>query len=84
MARHSVAEAENHLSSLIDRALNGEEVVITRDDQPVAELRPIGSQRKRVSREALEWLRTHRIKPRRMGDAAKLISEMRDEDDERF
>ena len=30
MSTHSVAEAKNHLPELIDRALKGESVVITR------------------------------------------------------
>ena len=41
MSTHSVAEAEGHLSELIDRALDGEGVVITRDGEPVAELKPV-------------------------------------------
>lgn len=40
MATYSVADAKNHLPKLIDRALQGEEVVITRRGKPVVELRP--------------------------------------------
>jgi prevent-host-death family protein len=40
MATYSVAEAKNRLPSLIDKALGGEDVVITRHGKPVAELRP--------------------------------------------
>jgi prevent-host-death family protein len=40
MAEYGVADAKNHLSKLIDRALRGEEVVITRRGKPVVELRP--------------------------------------------
>ncbi len=40
MTNYSVADAKNHLPKLIDRALNGEEVVITRRGKPVVELRP--------------------------------------------
>jgi prevent-host-death family protein len=40
MASYSVAEAKNQLPSLIDKALGGENVVITRHGKPVAELRP--------------------------------------------
>ena len=39
MGTHSVAEAKANLPRLIDRALEGEEVVITRRGKPVAELR---------------------------------------------
>jgi prevent-host-death family protein len=40
MKTYSVAEAKNQLPKLIDRALAGEEVVITRRGKPVVELRP--------------------------------------------
>lgn len=40
MTNYSVADAKNHLPKLIDRALQGEEVVITRRGKPVVELRP--------------------------------------------
>ncbi len=38
MASYSVAVAKNTLPSLIDKALAGEEVVITRHGKPVAQL----------------------------------------------
>jgi prevent-host-death family protein len=41
---YSVAEAKNTLPKLIDRALQGEEVVITRHGKPVAELKPARGQ----------------------------------------
>ena len=40
MAEYSVADAKNRLPKLIDKALGGEEVVITRRGKPVVELRP--------------------------------------------
>ena len=40
MAEYSVADAKNNLPKLIDRALEGEEVIITRRGKPVVELRP--------------------------------------------
>lgn len=39
MAQYSVAEARDGLSGLIDKALEGEEVVITRHGKPVVEVR---------------------------------------------
>jgi len=39
MTRYSVADAKNGLPSLIDKAMAGEEVVITRHGKPVVELR---------------------------------------------
>jgi prevent-host-death family protein len=50
MASYSVAEAKNRLPSLIDKALGGEEVVITRHGKVVAELRP----RNRLTQEERE------------------------------
>ncbi|MGI4879429.1 MAG: type II toxin-antitoxin system Phd/YefM family antitoxin [Janthinobacterium lividum] len=39
MARYSVAEAKNTLPRLIDRAIAGEEVVITRHGKPVVDIK---------------------------------------------
>ena len=44
MTSYTVADAKNTLPKLIDRALEGEEVVITRRGKPVVELRPTTSQ----------------------------------------
>jgi prevent-host-death family protein len=41
----TIAEAEARMDELLDAALAGEEVVITRDDVPVAMLMPIRSRR---------------------------------------
>ena len=40
MTIFSVADAKNRLPTLIDKALAGEEVIITRRGKPVVELRP--------------------------------------------
>jgi antitoxin (DNA-binding transcriptional repressor) of toxin-antitoxin stability system len=87
MPTHSVAEAKNHLSELIDRALAGEDVVITRHGRPVIEFRPIPEPPRRVTQADLDWLATRRMQ---RSDAAPgefpavsivtLIREMRDED----
>jgi prevent-host-death family protein len=53
---YSVADAKNTLPKLIDRALQGEEVVITRRGKPVAELRP-ASRRTAPAVGTHEWLR---------------------------
>jgi prevent-host-death family protein len=56
---YSVAEAKNRLPKLIDRALQGEEVVITRHGKPVAELRSV--QWPAVpTHGTYEWLRSRR------------------------
>ena len=43
MANYSVVDARNNLPRLIDRAIAGEEVVITRHGKPVVEVRPKGA-----------------------------------------
>jgi prevent-host-death family protein len=80
MSEHSVVEAKNRLSELIDRALKGEGVVITRHGRPVVELRPILAPAKPITREAIDWLAARRVGRRVPGeDAATLIRRMRDE-----
>lgn len=59
MAVYSVAEAKNRLPRLIDKALEGEEVVITRRGKPVVELKPAAAKsenRLERIREMDEWL----------------------------
>lgn len=41
MASYSVADAKNGLPGLIDKAIAGDEVVITRHGKPVVELRAV-------------------------------------------
>ena len=56
MTDYSVADAKNQLPSLIDKALAGEHVVITRRGKPVVELRP--ASRQAASATGIhEWLR---------------------------
>ncbi|HEU0155858.1 MAG TPA: type II toxin-antitoxin system Phd/YefM family antitoxin [Stellaceae bacterium] len=84
MTTHSVAEAKNQLSKLIDRALAGEGVVITRRGEPVVELKPVRSAPSnphRVTEADIEWLRARRSRlPPAKTDAATLIRQMRDEE----
>jgi prevent-host-death family protein len=83
MSTHSVAEARNQLSRLIDRALEGEPVVITRHGHPVVELRPVSKgDRRPPNREAKEtWLATRRVRLRGQPiDAQSILRDMRDED----
>ena len=85
MGQHSVADAKNNLSKLINSALGGEQVVITRHGQPVVELRAVQAPPGPITEEDIEWLRKHRVKPKRVTeDAGALVSRMRDEDDERL
>jgi prevent-host-death family protein len=83
MSSHSVAEAKNRLSELIDRALEGEGVVITRHGRPVVELRPVAEPTRPVSAADVDWLATHRVgKSEPSEDAGTLVSRMRDEEDD--
>jgi len=80
MGTYSVAEAKDHLSKLIDRALAGEGVVITRRGEPMVELRPVRPAPRPITEADLEWLRARRV-GRTMPemDAGQLVSVMRDE-----
>ncbi|MGH7046318.1 MAG: type II toxin-antitoxin system Phd/YefM family antitoxin [Stellaceae bacterium] len=87
MSTHSVAEARNQLSKLIDRALKGEGVVITRRGEPVVELKPVPAvpaRPRRATEADIEWLRVHRSRlPPSKVDAATFVRQMRDEEWER-
>lgn len=82
MGSHSVAEAKNRLPELIDRALGGEAVVITRHGRPVAELRPIPALPRPITAADLNWLAEQRRGRGRPGpeDAGTFVSRTRDED----
>lgn len=79
MASYSVAEAKNQLPSLIDKALGGEIVVITRHGKPVAELMP----RKSLSqeeRDALyDWMEQEADKRPVRTSAVELLNQMYEE-----
>ena len=82
MSTHSVAEAKNKLPELIDRALKGEGVVITRHGRPVVELKPIPEAARPISSADLDWLVTHRAGTHpAKDDAGKLLTRLRDEDE---
>ena len=78
MARYSVAEAKNNLPKLLDRALAGEEVTITRRGEPIARIVP---QKAIGAPLDLAWLDAHRVTPKSGTDfdSAALIRQMRDE-----
>ena len=72
MSSHSVADARNNLSALIDRAVAGEEIVITRHGHPVAEISAPKSRPPLAPKDA-EWLRARRVPRRSDGmDAGEL------------
>jgi prevent-host-death family protein len=90
MARYSVAEAKNNLPKLLDKALAGEEVTITRRGQPIAQIVP--SRQAGVAEHPIdppksaydvEWIRRHRVTPKDHLNpefaSDKIIRRMRDE-----
>ena len=83
MSTHTVAEAKDQLSKLIERALHGETVVITRRGHPVVELKPVRPLPGPITDADLDWLRSRRalLTPAKT-DAATLIREMRDESEQ--
>ena len=79
MSNHSVAEARNNLSKLIERASKGESVVITKHGTPVAQITPIKPPPRKMTKADIDWLRQNLV-PRKPGpDAGTLIREMREE-----
>ena len=82
MSDHSIAEAQASLPELIDCALRGEGVVITRDGAPVVELLPIAAspEPRPITRADIEWLRAHRVGKVANEDTGTFVSKMRDED----
>ncbi len=81
MSSHSIAEAEHKLSELIDRALKGEDVVITREGTASVALTPIAEpQPKVVTKADLDWLKARRARKISKEDAGASVSRMRDED----
>jgi prevent-host-death family protein len=80
MSTHSVAEAKNQLSRLIDRALEGEPVVITRHGHPVVEIKAVKPRPVPTREEKIAWLDAHRVKLRDESiDAQAVLRQMRDE-----
>jgi len=80
MSTHSVVDAKNRLSELIDRALQGDRVVITRHGRPVVELKPVPEPARAITAADLDWLAARRVGTRAKTDSGALVSRMRDED----
>ncbi len=55
MAQYSIAEAKEGLTTLIDKALAGEDVTLTRDGEAVVELRPSGQRAASRPLNEVEW-----------------------------
>jgi prevent-host-death family protein len=81
MSSHSITDAKANLSKLIDRALAGEVVIITRHGRQVVELKPMAKQAEPMTKADLDWLRSRRLVHRIPGlDTGAFVSQMRDED----
>jgi prevent-host-death family protein len=48
MQHITIDAASQHLHELIAAAINGEEIIITKDEQPVVKLTPVTPQKKRL------------------------------------
>jgi prevent-host-death family protein len=86
MTAHNIAESGANLTDLIDRALAGEGIIITRNGKPVAELRPVAASENSAAsgsaEEMLSWLRKGRpvLRHSAQEDAGAFVSRMRDEE----
>jgi prevent-host-death family protein len=83
MGAYSIAQAKQQLESLVEQALTGEVVTITRDGQPVATLNPTAPADARlpIDAEYLEWMRKRALARPSLGpDSVTLVREMRDEE----
>ena len=76
MGTFSISEAKTRLSELIESALRGEKIVITRRGKPVAELAPARTFRPGIDFSRLRALRTDM--PIAKIPADKLIRKMRE------
>ncbi|HYD45178.1 MAG TPA: type II toxin-antitoxin system prevent-host-death family antitoxin [Phenylobacterium sp.] len=85
MSQHSVAEAKNQLSGLIERALEGEKVTITKHGRPVVSLTPEQRVGRATTEAEIAWMRD-RARRRACApvDSVTLVEEMREEDFERL
>ncbi|HXQ14449.1 MAG TPA: type II toxin-antitoxin system prevent-host-death family antitoxin [Caulobacteraceae bacterium] len=83
MSTYSVAQAKDNLSKLLDQALAGEEVTITRRGKPIARLVAELSAQVPVDRPNspfdIDWLRRHVVTPKTQVDSGELLRRMRDD-----
>jgi prevent-host-death family protein len=82
MSRYGVAEAKNSLASLLDKAMAGEEVIITRHGKAIVELRPVANPGRRAAAFDYEWLRKQRDARKPVGiTSVALLKALHDESD---
>jgi antitoxin (DNA-binding transcriptional repressor) of toxin-antitoxin stability system len=82
MSSYSIADAKAGLPGLINRALAGEEVIITRHGKPVAELRAAHTAPPRRDAEALNRLLAGRLTlPQGAPSSVEILNQIYDESD---
>jgi prevent-host-death family protein len=80
VSTYSIAQAKDQLSRLVDEALQGKQVTITRRGKPVVELRSAAPAGRPVTMKDIDWLRKCRESlPSLDGDTVAEIRAMRDE-----
>ena len=79
MGKHTVAEAREKLPELIERARGGEDVLITRDGDVVAEIRAVAPAPRTITQADIEWLDTVRVRPAGEVDTVAILRSLRDE-----
>ena len=78
MATVSAFEAKTHFGSILDRVADGEEIVITRHDKPVARMIPEGRESLASVRDAVAGLRGLRARmAKRRGYKAPTDAELK-------
>lgn len=82
MSTYSVADAKSGLPRLIDRALEGEEVIISRHGKPVAELRPIAPASRGTPPATYAWLQARRQARKPVGlSSLELLNQLYEDPD---
>lgn len=79
MATYSITEAQERLPDLLQRAAQGEEVIIATEFGAAA-VHPVPRERKPMTAEDIAWIRAHRVKPLPGPTGAEIVRSMRDED----
>lgn len=68
----NILESKNHLSQLVRRAQEGEEVIIAHRGVPAVKLVPVGAKPFTAQRDVLSWLRRNPL-PERLRRSAQEI-----------
>jgi len=81
LGSYCLAQVKDRLSRLVDEALSGEIVTITRHGKPVVTLTPTAPAPRPLTDECLKEMRRRaEARPSLGGDSVTLIREMRDEE----